>query len=45
MDKGYVVIIVVFIIFLVCREITCWYFKFNRMVELLEEINEKLATK
>jgi len=28
--------------FLVLREIVCWYFKFNRMVELMEQINSKL---
>lgn len=35
-----VAIILVFIIFLLCREIVCWYFKINYGVELLEEIRD-----
>lgn len=30
------------LIFLICREIVTWYFKLNRIVSLLEEINAKL---
>jgi hypothetical protein len=32
------IIAVSFIIFLVCRELWCWYWKINRIVELLETI-------
>jgi len=45
------VIVVLLIIFLVGREIVCWYWKINRGVELMEEIlielkkaNEKSST-
>jgi len=40
---GLIVTLFVFVgIFLVCREIMCWYWKQNKIVELLEEIKEKL---
>jgi hypothetical protein len=35
----FMVIAVIVLIFLACREIVCWYFKLNRLVELLEEIS------
>lgn len=35
-------IIVAFGIFLICRELMCWYFKINIIVELLEKQNELL---
>ena len=28
------------LIFLICREIVCWYFKLNAMIELLTEIRD-----
>ncbi len=31
-------------VFLICREIITWYFKLNRIVSLLEEINGRLST-
>lgn len=41
---------VLVVIFLVCREIVCWYWKINkqiknqeRIIELLESINQKLS--
>jgi hypothetical protein len=37
--------IIVIVIFLVCREIVCWYFKFNQNVALLTEIRDLLAAK
>jgi hypothetical protein len=42
--EGYVIIgiIVAFGIFLLCRELMCWYFKINKLVNLLEEQNELL---
>ena len=33
---------VTILIFLVCREIVCWYFKFNKIVELTYEQNRLL---
>lgn len=30
-------------LFLLMREVYCWYFKINKRVELLESINAKLA--
>lgn len=37
-----VVILVSLVIFLVCREIVCWYFKMNEVVSLLKEIKDVL---
>lgn len=37
-----IVLCVIFLAFLVLREFNCWYFKFNRMVKLLENINDKM---
>jgi hypothetical protein len=36
------VLIVSIIIFLLCRELICWYYKINRMVVLMEDQNELL---
>ena len=30
----------VIIVFLICREIVCWYWKINKLVELIEEQND-----
>ena len=41
-----IIIVVLFgtiIIFLVCRELICWYWKLNRIVSLLEEQNMLLS--
>ncbi len=35
---------VIFVVFLICRELVCWYWKVNRQVELLEKIHEQLKT-
>lgn len=34
-----IILIVLIIIFFICRELICWYYKINRMVELMEEQN------
>ncbi|MEA4854784.1 MAG: hypothetical protein AAGU21_08155 [Solidesulfovibrio sp.] len=34
-----VFLLILVVIFLVCREIVCWYWKINRAVELLERQN------
>lgn len=31
-----------FLIFIIARELFCWYCKFNQMVKLLEDIKERL---
>jgi len=31
--------IIVIIIFLICRELVCWYWKINKIVELMNEQN------
>lgn len=36
-------LVIFVIIFLVCREIFCWYWKINQRVELLKEIKALLA--
>ncbi len=37
-----IIIFVGFIIWLLIRELRCWYFKINERVELLESINRNL---
>jgi len=39
------ILVVALIIFLVFRELVCWYFKINKTVELLEEIRDSLKNK
>ena len=36
-------LIVWIILFFICRELFCWYFKINKIVLLLEAINKKLG--
>jgi hypothetical protein len=36
------VIIGAIVIFLICRELMCWYWKINRIIALLEEQNNLL---
>ena len=35
-------ILIVIVIFLLCREIVCWYWKINKRISLLENIDENL---
>lgn len=35
---------IVAVIFLVCRELMCWYWKINRTIELLEKIEANTNT-
>ena len=48
MDEGWgyaiLAFVVVIIVFLICRELVCWYWKINRIVELLEGLNRKLGS-
>ncbi len=37
--------VILFIIFLLIRELNCWYWKINEMVSLLKQINTKLDQK
>ena len=39
-----VVVIIVIALFLVLREFWCWYFKINRVIKLLEKIEENTRT-
>jgi hypothetical protein len=45
MKDLWVILIIAFVIILIGREITCWYFKINKRVELLEEILAELRAK
>ena len=36
-------LVIVLVIFLVCREIFCWYWKINQRIALLTEIRDLLA--
>ena len=40
--NGLIIIILISLIFLICREIVCWYWKINRMVEQNGHILERL---
>ena len=35
--------VIVLVVFLVCREIVCWYWKINKSIALLTEIRDLLA--
>ena len=37
-------LVVVLLIFLICREVICWYWKINKVVELLEKQNKLLTS-
>jgi len=37
-----ITIAILMVIFLICRELMCWYWKINEMVSLLKSIDEKL---
>lgn len=37
-----IVLLVCILIFLICREIVCWYWKINQSIELQKKILEKL---
>ena len=39
---GLIVLLIIILFFLFCREIICWYFKINQIVDLMHEISEKL---
>jgi hypothetical protein len=41
----FVALAIVAVIFLVFREAVCWYWKINRMVELLESIDATLRSR
>ena len=38
------IIIGAIIIFIICRELICWYYKINRLVELMEQQNSLLSS-
>jgi hypothetical protein len=45
MDNSVIVIVVIGIVICIvamCREITCWYFKFNEMLSVMTEIRNLL---
>ena len=44
MENAFVVIALALLILAICREITCWYFKFNAMLEVMTETRDTLAT-
>lgn len=39
--------LIILLIFLICREITCWYFKINEGIAILKEIRDcaRIVTK
>ncbi len=43
--EGVVALAIMVVIFLVFREVVCWYWKINRMVELLESIDATLRSR
>ena len=38
-----VVLLIVFVVFFILRELMCWYWKINEIVGLLESINSKIS--
>lgn len=42
---AFIMLGIVLVGFLICREIVCWYWKINRVVELLERIANSLEAK
>lgn len=40
-----ITLVILFAIFMVMRELMCWYWKINEMISLLKDINEKLSKK
>ncbi|MDD5034034.1 MAG: hypothetical protein PHE55_04685 [Methylococcaceae bacterium] len=40
-----IAVLAVIVVFLLIREIVCWYWKINRIVLLLESIEQKLGGK
>lgn len=44
-QTGLLILVVVLIgLFILGRELTCWYLKINRLIEVLESIDESLKT-
>jgi len=43
MDYVFFSLLIAVVIFLICREIFCWYWKINGVVSLLERIDSRLA--
>lgn len=42
-DSAFLIgLFILLFVFLIARELMCWYWKLNKMVSLLESINEKL---
>jgi len=39
--ENLVIVVLSLAVFLIAREMMCWYFKLNRIVELLERIAKK----
>jgi hypothetical protein len=37
------IFVVLFIIFLICREVVVWYFKINQIIQLLKSIDASLS--
>lgn len=41
-EEVFIVIVVAIIIWLICRELNCWYWKINKRISQLEEMNKTL---
>lgn len=44
LEKYILALIITIAIFLICREIVCWYWKINKRISLLEENNQLLKS-
>jgi len=40
-----ITLLFLFIIFIICRELTCWYWKINETIEILKDIRDLLKNK
>lgn len=44
MESALAVLLVLLVILLICREVSCWYFKINETLGVLREIVTELKT-
>lgn len=42
MDSAVIVLVIAIVVFLIFREVWCWYWKINEAIKLLQSIDESL---
>ncbi len=43
MPESLIIVLIVVLLAVLLREVTCWYWKVNKMVELLQSIDNRLS--